>query len=1239
MFNIKDITKLFGEIIRFKRNFTSFSYKVKTTTHFSIKSMLLIFVAIFALSITTQAQTVSPISYYTHDSGKIDYLVTAGTFRDQDNSGDVNTAASLRSTAPGDLTIPSGSSVVSAYLYWGGSGTTADPTVTFDGVTVNATRNFLDQGLSEQFFGHFADVTSLVNSQSAGTTKTYIMEDLTVDNTGAYLAVGNTEAVWSLVVIYSNASITDTHAIYIYDGYEMLWNSSGAGNPVPSSNRTFTISGITVGTTSNADITAVIFEGDSNITGNEEIQVNGNVVSTGNTHASSSNVPGVGGAFSPYGLDVDKFDASAYVNAGDNSINFRVSTNGDKIHVSAVVVKVNTQGVITPQLSINKTASPAGIVSQGQTITYTIDIENTGTVNAEEVSLTDLLPSGVTYTPGTAQKTYWAGSGSYTHTFSPLNQQYVHTTGLTQSVNITTAEIPTGSTLDSYTYNLTASTTDWLSEITVNAAYPGGTAFTLGANSFGGDGAGTNVNRTGSGTVSGTALGTYNFYWDDTFTTNSIPNTVNSASFTINYSSPRAQITNAASAPGNMVTAGDTITLEPGETMTVTFDATVDVGASGTLINTATANAIGIATTVSDTASNTIVASECDAAASGNLDTDGDGISDICDLDDDNDGILDSVECNGTTTTENLGGSLATTGTTFDRKSGVVNSLIFPNSPGTQNGTYTYTDVRETFVDATSIRTTFFRNGQGTGGSGGTSLGIVDIDADKVRQTTLTNSIVASNSVEFIDFDADIFTFTLQTWSTSGLYTAPADINLVVSSGAITLSVVTDLGGGVFQYTVTGATNNNGRLSLTSVSGELIKRIKFTATDIPNYSGDRVQFEFKNNIVTCIDTDGDGIANYLDLDSDNDGIPDNIEAQSTTGYVAPTGIDSDNDGLDDAYDTTPNGNSNGAGSLGLTPENTDNTDNPDYLDLDSDNDGLFDLAESGSGLTDTTGGPGGIPDGIADGAPAVFGTNGLINSLDNGDNYTDVNGTFDDTQTDNFTDADGDVNLSGGDVDYRDIPGVDTDGDLIADVDDLDDDNDGVLDTVECPTTTVITDFEDNFGSILADNGTDSDLDGYGTAGYNAKGLSTSSKSTASVIYLSGPRGTPDTHNNGTITDNLYGVQTDVPGDTGDAFLYHNTKASFGDIYNEIAWYNKTAITVIPNTVYTFKYSAFNYGTAPPNLSVILDEDAQDGADNWTVQGVTYTPATPNTWSEQTITFTTGATTTLIYINLYFFAT
>ena len=172
-------------------------------------------------------------------------------------------------------------------------------------------------------------------------------------------------------------------------------------------------------------------------------------------------------------------------------------------------------------------------------------------------------------------------------------------------------------------------------------------------------------------------------------------------------------------------------------------------------------------------------------------------------------------------------------------------------------------------------------------------------------------------------------------------------------------------------------------------------RLRFIATGSGTYS---INYCIAGCIV-CEDTDSDGIPNAEDLDSDNDGIPDNIEAQSTTGYISPAGA-VNSEGVDLNY------------VGGLTPMNTDGLDEPDYLDLDSDNDGLKDIVESGAGLTDANN------DGRTDGA---VGINGLDNTRDNGDSFVDVNGNYDNTQTDNFTDADGDVS-TGGDVDYRDVP-------------------------------------------------------------------------------------------------------------------------------------------------------------------------------------------------------------------------
>ena len=171
------------------------------------------------------------------------------------------------------------------------------------------------------------------------------------------------------------------------------------------------------------------------------------------------------------------------------------------------------------------------------------------------------------------------------------------------------------------------------------------------------------------------------------------------------------------------------------------------------------------------------------------------------------------------------------------------------------------------------------------------------------------------------------------------------------------------------------------------------------------------------------DTDGDGIIDAFDLDSDNDGIPDNIEAQTTGGYASPDGVYNAN-GVDTAY------------TGGLTPEDTDSDSTPDYKDTDTDNDGILDNTEAGLVLT------------------GIYGNNGLDNAYDNGDNYVDVNGSFDNSQTDNFPDADGDV-FNSGDVDYRDDTfTVDTDGDGVNDEVDLDDDNDGILDSAEIGSCT-----------------------------------------------------------------------------------------------------------------------------------------------------------------------------------------
>ncbi len=182
-----------------------------------------------------------------------------------------------------------------------------------------------------------------------------------------------------------------------------------------------------------------------------------------------------------------------------------------------------------------------------------------------------------------------------------------------------------------------------------------------------------------------------------------------------------------------------------------------------------------------------------------------------------------------------------------------------------------------------------------------------------------------------------------------------------------------------------------------------------------------------NYTILDSETTPDGISDYLDLDSDGDGIPDNIEAQTTAGYVPQN--------ADDAATYETNKGVNSAYLGGITPENTDGTDTPDYIDVDSDNESEDDTVEAGLTL-----------------ANADTDNDGLDDSTDATTGYSDPNGTIDDPTT-----LPNIQNSTTPEVDYRDDGStvscgtVDSDNDGVFDDCDEDDDNDGILDVDECP--------------------------------------------------------------------------------------------------------------------------------------------------------------------------------------------
>lgn len=316
-------------------------------------------------------------------------------------------------------------------------------------------------------------------------------------------------------------------------------------------------------------------------------------------------------------------------------------------------------------------------------------------------------------------------------------------------------------------------------------------------------------------------------------------------------------------------------------------------------------------------------------------------------------------------------------------------------------------------------------NGSSTGGSGISDLSFdipeldtdgdgiadnvdVDDDGDGILDTDEGYSETTPSTIT-ISFDADEFTeFDNTRWELRD-----PDGNLIASDSTISSDVVevTNVsvsGLGDYSFTIfddfgDGLAGGNPASYTVAVDGVVV----VDSGPNPNFGSSKTETFSVEAIATTTDSDGDGVADHLDLDSDNDGITDNVEAQTTGGYVAPTNSDSDGDGLDDAYETG-----------GLTPVDTDSDGTADVLDTDSDNDGISDTDEAGHGVAQATIDASGDSDGdgIADVVDDVVGHD---------PNDADVSGSGDFTLAD--TDNDTASNGSGAtplvnDLDYRDVP-------------------------------------------------------------------------------------------------------------------------------------------------------------------------------------------------------------------------
>ncbi|MBX2823264.1 MAG: JDVT-CTERM domain-containing protein [Gammaproteobacteria bacterium] len=298
----------------------------------------------------------------------------------------------------------------------------------------------------------------------------------------------------------------------------------------------------------------------------------------------------------------------------------------------------------------------------------------------------------------------------------------------------------------------------------------------------------------------------------------------------------------------------------------------------------------------------------------GDIDTDGDGLPNNQDTDSDGDGIEDSVEKNTDTDGDGIPNYIDT-----DSDADNIPDSVEGTADLNGNGVPDYID-NETDADTDGDGIPDFIEGAiDTDGDGTIDLEDLDSDGDGIPdQVETVEDTDGDGQANYVDLDSDNDSI-------------PDSIETATDSDADLIANYIDLDSdndGIFDLMESGNPDTNR-------DGQMDNLVDSNADGIDDAKLQSGEF--------IIDTDFDGVADFIDVDSDNDSITDLVETRGVD-------VDLDRDGR---ADTIVDGNGDGATEsiwttgLFIIDLDQDNDGDINPVDLDSDGDTRSDLTESG----------------------------------------------------------------------------------------------------------------------------------------------------------------------------------------------------------------------------------------------------------------------------------------------------